>query len=153
MAAIDTFTVKEARRLTGFKTTYMLDYLYRSAIVRPSKVAAPGRGRRRLYTFADLVLLRSVHHLLSRGLPVRKLKLAVHTMRRRFADIGPDGQLPPDRYLITDGEKVYFVDDNAKVFDLTGEAQMAFAFMLDVETIRKEVAVEVVKLKHAATGH
>lgn len=82
---------------------------------------------------------------MSRGLPVRKLKLAVHTMRRRFADIVPEGQLPSDRYLITNGETVYFVDDKARVFDLTGEGQMAFAFMLDVERIRDEVTAQMRK--------
>lgn len=147
MAAVDTYTVAEATRVCGFKTPHMLDYLHRTGIVRPSKSATPGRGRRRLYTFRDLVLLRSVNHLLRRGLPVRKLKLAIETMRKKFRDIPLDGRVGPDRYVVTDGTNAYLVDREAKIFDLTKNGQMAFVFMLDVETIRNEVTEEIAKLK------
>lgn len=147
MSTIETFTVKQALRLTGFKTPYMLDYLHRTGIVRPSRSASPGRGRRRLYTFRDLVLLRSVNHLLRRGLPVRKLKLAIDTMRKKFQDISLDGHVGPDRYVVTDGTSAYLVEREGKIIDLTKNGQMAFVFMLDVETIRNEVAEQVAKLK------
>lgn len=147
MAVVDTYTVADARRVCGFNTTYMLDYLYRSDVVRPSRSATPGRGRRRLYTFRDLVLLRSVNHLLSRGLPVRKLKLAIHKMREKFPDISLDGLGGAERYLVTNGTAVYLVEREGKIIDLTKNGQMAFVFMLDVETIRNEVAEQVAKLK------
>lgn len=147
MAVVDTYTVADASRICGFKTTYMLDYLYRSDVVTPSRSATPGRGRRRLYTFNDLVLLRSVNHLLSRGLPVRKLKLAIHMMREKFPDISLDGLGGAERYLVTDGTSVYLFDGEAKIFDLASGGQMAFVFMLDVETIRNEVTEEIAKLR------
>ena len=147
MSTIETFTVKQAVQLTDFKTPHMLDYLHRTGIVRPSRSATPGRGRRRLYTFRDLVLLRSVNHLLRRGLPVRKLKLAIETMRKKFRDIPLDGHVGAYRYVLTNGTDAYLVDGEAKIFDLTKNGQMAFVFMLDVETIRNEVAEQVAKLK------
>ena len=147
MAVVDSYTVSEARRVCDFKTPHMLDYLHRTGIVHPSKSATPGRGRRRLYTFRDLVLLRSVNHLLSRGLPVRKLKLAIHKMREKFPDISLDGLGGAEQYLVTNGTAVYLVEKEGKIIDLTKNGQMAFVFMLDVETIRNEVAEQVAKLK------
>ncbi len=82
-----------------------------------------------------------------RGLPVRKLKLAIETMRKKFRDIPLDGRVGPDRYVVTDGTNAYLVDREAKIFDLTKNGQMAFVFMLDVETIRNEVTEEIAKLK------
>lgn len=140
----DVFTAAAAARLTGFRSTYMLDYLYRNAVVVPSITASPGKGRRRKYSFRDLVLLRSVNHLLSRGLPVRKLKVAIEELHKRFSAITRNGALPASRFLITDGSSVLLHDGTKNIYDLTNGGQMAFAFMLDVEKIRSEV-VEALK--------
>lgn len=152
MTVVDSYTVKDAMKFCGYKTAYMLDYLYRTGIVRPSKLAAPGRGRRRLYTFRDLVLLRSVHHLLSRGLPVKKLKRAIETMRRKFPKVPFEGQVGPERYILTNGSDVYLVNSESGIFDLASEGQMAFLFMLDVETIRNEVTAEIAKIEAKAVA-
>ena len=82
-----------------------------------------------------------------RGLSVRKLKLAIDTMRKKFRDIPLNGCVGADRYVLTNGTDAYLVDGEAKIFDLTKNGQMAFFFMLDVETIRNEVAEQVAKLR------
>lgn len=140
----DVYVASRAARLTGFRSTYMLDYLCRNQIVVPSVEATPGKGRRRKYAFRDLVLLRSVNHLLSRGLPVRKLKIAIDTLRDKFSEVSRDVVLPANRFLMTDGTSVLLHDGMKNIFDLTNGGQMAFAFMLDVEKIRSEV-VEALK--------
>ena len=84
---------------------------------------------------------------MSRGLPVRKLKLAIHKMQEKFPDISLDGLGGAEQYLVTNGISVYLVEREGKIIDLTKNGQMAFVFMLDVETIRNEVAEQVAKLR------
>ena len=68
-------------------------------------------------------------------------------MREKFPDISLDGLGGAERYLVTDGTSVYLFDGEAKIFDLASGGQMAFVFMLDVETIRNEVTEEIAKLR------
>ena len=134
------FTARQARSLAGFRNVYMIDYLARSGVVRPSVAANPGRGRRRLYSFADVVLLRALNRLLERGIPVRGLKNAQATYKRLHKDVKA-GQLPA-RYLITDGDRVLYIESPSQIVDLTNDGQLAFAFVVDMLPINDEVLTQ-----------
>ena len=131
------YSTKEAARLTGFKTSMMVAYLCRQGIVVPTKRPEPGRGRTRLYSFGDLVVLRSVNRLLTSGLPVSRLSAALNELQRRFRRIEPETALT--RYLITDGHSVFLADEPGKLVDLNQDGQIAFAFIVDIEHARKDV--------------
>ena len=94
------FTSRQARDICGFKTTYMLDYLHRTEVVVASFAGNPGRGRRRLYLYEDLIVLKVVNRLLEEGLPVRRLRVAFQRLRQdpRLNDTTASVQ-----YLTTDG--------------------------------------------------
>ena len=136
----ESYTVKEVLELTGFRTPYMLDYLYRSGVVAPSISAAPGRGRRRRYKFSDVVLLRALGRLLKSGLPVRRLKKALEAHRTIIRKVEVDVAIR--RYLITDGHEVFFRDDVNDLTNLNKDGQMEFAFVVDYEHARQEVIEE-----------
>ena len=138
------FTTREATALAGFKTTYMVDYLARTAIVVPSVRAAPGKGSHRLYSFSDVVLLRALNRLLGRGIPVKKLSQAQDTYNRLYRGLTP-GQLPA-RYLMTDGTRIFYTEDPSRIVDLTSKGQLAFGFVVDMEPINKEVVAGIEKL-------
>lgn len=142
------FTAREAMVLAGYRTTHMLDYLARSEIVIPSKARAPGRGRRRLYTFADLLLLRAFNRLLSRGVPVKKLKEGLATLRRKFPDLHTEGI--PAKFLITDGTNILFEESPAKILDLNSDGQLVFGFIIDMQAVKQEVDEKILLLPSKA---
>lgn len=144
MTIKNAFTTPEAAAVAGFSTPYMLDYLARTGVVRPSIAPSPGRGRRRLYNYSDVVLLRALGRLLERGIPVRRFKEAQRTYRKLTRDVTP-GRLPA-RYLMTDGFRLFYTEDPARVVDLTSDGQLAFAFVVDMDPINKEVIAAVEKL-------
>jgi DNA-binding transcriptional MerR regulator len=115
----------------------MVDYLARTEVVVPSVLRKPGRGRRRLYSFGDLVVLRAVGRLLESGISVARLKTALKTLQRNFRHLRPEGTLC--RYLITDGRNVYLEEESGALTDLTDAGQMAFAFVVDIRGARDDV--------------
>jgi DNA-binding transcriptional MerR regulator len=140
------FTIRDVERLTGLKAA-MIDYLCRTKIVVPSRMGSRGRGRgiRRVYSFGDVVLLRTYAKLLKAGVSVKRLKVAHGTWSRHFKTL--DQQAPPGRFLVTDGERVYFRDQQQALVDLSGEGQLAFAFVIDLLQMREEVRLETVSLR------
>ncbi len=133
----DSFDTREAARLAGFATAYMVDYLARTGIVAPSVRAAPGKGRRRLYSFHDVVLLTALNRLLERGLPVKGLKGLQDSYRR-----ANEGRQPLDlagRYLITDGARTLYADDTAPIAEFADEDGRGFALVIDLKPILAEI--------------
>ena len=130
------FSIREAANLAGLKSSHMADYLARSGIVIPSIRTGAGRGRKRLYSFRDVVLLKAMGKLLSQQLPVRKLIEAQEEFKRLH--LGKDEMAIATRFLSTDGSKVYYCDNASACIDLTQSGQMAFAFMLDIKAIGNE---------------
>ncbi len=144
MALRQYFTLGEAARLGRFRSGTMVDYLARNGIVRPSVRPNPGRGRNRLYSFADAVLLRALNRLLERGIPVARLGRVQAAYAKLMQGIEP-GRLPA-RFLMTDGERAFFRDDPAALIELSGKDGLAFALVLDMQPILEEVTSEAEKL-------
>jgi DNA-binding transcriptional MerR regulator len=123
----------------------MLDYLHRHDIVRPTLNSTPGKGKRRHYSFSDLVILRVIGTLLAQGLPVKNLKIAFSQLKQRIPLLG--GDLSSKLYLVTDGQSVYWHRSREELIDLTASGQLAFAFVLDARRVHNEVAAAVRDLK------
>ena len=100
------FTAQQATRLTNC-TPHQLRYWDKVGLVEPSSQQTGGRpGRRRLYTFRDLVALRVVKSLLDNGMSVQRVRRAWDYLRRT-ADM--DTHLAEVR-LVTDGHTIFAVD-------------------------------------------
>jgi len=138
------FSIGEAASLAGFKNPHMADYLARMRIVVPSLAANPGRGRSRLYSFRDVVLLRAMNRLLSQRLPVKKLRKAQAEFDRLH--LGSDDMTITPQFLTTDGVDVFYSTDAKDCINLTQNGQMAFAFMLDIRKVSSEIAEPVARL-------
>jgi DNA-binding transcriptional MerR regulator len=127
------YTVREAARLTALSVD-MVNYLARHKVVVSSGNRSRGRGRVRLYTFADLVLLRAIGQLLERGISVLRLNKSFASAQRRGKTTS---ELLSRKYLVTDGYNVYFQDSGK--LELLESGQLAFAFVLELDAIRISV--------------
>lgn len=121
-------------RIVGI-TYRQLDYWARTGLVEPSLRKAEGSGTQRLYSFDDVVRLRVVKRLLDAGVALAKVRIAVEELRSR-------GRTLADATLVSQGDSVYLVTDEAEVLDLVRRGQGVFAIALDpvVDELRGEVA-------------
>jgi DNA-binding transcriptional MerR regulator len=135
-SATERFDVRKASRLSGL-TPRMLDYLYRAGILPPSIRRSPGRGRKRYYSFGDVVVLRLLAQLLRCGISVSKLRKSLRVLRSRHRAIKPDSV--PEQFLVTDGSRIYFRQGKGVLEDLSPTGQLAFAFVVELRKVRDEV--------------
>ena len=131
------FKTSQVARIVGFRTPMMVDYLARTDVIRPSILATPGRGRSRIYSFGDLVLLRAIKRLLEGGVQVAKIKQAMVTLGKQFSDLGPESRI--EKYLITDGKDVFLHNDPSHLVELNKDGQFAFAFLVDIHAAQAHV--------------
>ncbi len=120
---VDGFTAQQATRLTAC-TPHQLRYWDKVALVQPSLQQTGGRpGRRRLYSFRDLVALRVVKSLLDNGMSIQRVRRAWDYLRRT-GDM--ENHLSEIR-LITDGDTIFAVAvDEEEILDALRQGQLAF---------------------------
>ncbi|MGC7845705.1 MerR family transcriptional regulator [Desulforudis sp. 1088] len=75
------FTAKDAVKLTGVPYD-RLDYWDRSGFLKPGMLAARGKGSKRLYSFRDLVALRTARELRDLGVPLQTLRRVMDYLRQ-----------------------------------------------------------------------
>jgi DNA-binding transcriptional MerR regulator len=143
---LDLYTVKQAARLSGL-TVAMLNYLCRVGIATPAKPERAGHGRRRLYTFGEIVFLKVVARLLDAGISVKRLKESFGDLNEKLRKIGPVPKI--SGHLVTDGKRIYFQETSIKIEDLTS-GQKCFAFLIELAPLQKEVAKDIALLKSSA---
>ena len=122
------FNSEDASRLTG-ATQSQLRYWDKLRLVQPSIQSTDGRpGKRRKYSFRDLVMLRVVVTLKANGLSLQRIGRAWNYLRRQGVD-------PRDVKLVTDGETVFSVETD-NLLDLLQEGQLSFFMELEQLTRR-----------------
>jgi DNA-binding transcriptional MerR regulator len=139
---VEAFTAQQACRLTGC-TPHQLRYWDRVDLVRPSVQRTGGRpGKRRLYSFRDLVALRVVRSLLDNGMSVQRVRRAWDYLRRTAH---MDAHLSSVT-LVTDGESIFHVaHDEEQLVDALREGQLAFFIAIDA--ITREVEEDVTRFE------
>ena len=139
---LEGFTAQQASRLTGC-TAHQLRYWDRVDLVNPSVQGTGGRpGRRRLYSFRDLVALRVVKSLLDNGMSVQRVRRAWDYLRRT-ADM--DRHLA-EVQLVTDGNTIFRVaSDDEELVDALREGQLAF--FVAINQIAQSVEEDVTRFE------
>jgi len=132
---VDAFTAQQACQFTGC-TPHQLRYWDRVDLLRPSIQRTGGRpGRRRLYSFRDLVALRVVKSLLDNGMSVQRVRRAWEYLRRT----GDMEQHLSEIKLVTDGQSIFRVaSDDAELVDALREGQLAFFVAINEITMEVE---------------
>jgi tetratricopeptide (TPR) repeat protein len=98
MPTMDRYTRSDALRIAGI-TPQQLNYWERLELILPYPPRKSGRAvppsppeasprAERLYTFADLISLRTIKQLTEGGVPASRLRDAVGALRRQLAQVG-----------------------------------------------------------------
>jgi DNA-binding transcriptional MerR regulator len=136
---VEWHTAKAAARISGLSEG-MINYLCRHSIVTPSHGKKRGRGTVREYTYGDVLLLRIIAKLLTQGVSVLRLKKSLIALQKRGTHAA---ELVSQKFVITDGRNVYFGDGTA--FEVMTSGQMAFAFVLELGSIRRYVDAKIAR--------
>jgi len=139
---LEGFTAAQACRLTGC-TPHQLRYWDKVGLVEPSIQTTDGRpGRRRIYSFRDLVGLRVVKSMLDNGLSIQRVRRAWDYLRRT----GDMDEHLANVKLVTDGHSIFAVaHDEAELLD--GLRQGQLAFFVKIDEIAKDVEDDVTKFE------
>ena len=139
---MDGFTAQQASELTKC-TAHQLRYWDKVDLVKPSLQSTDGRpGRRRLYSFRDLVALRVVKSLLDNGMSVQRVRRAWDYLRRT-ADM--DTHLAEVR-LVPDGHtNVRVAQDEDELLDALRQGQLAF--FVAINEIARSVEDDVTRFE------
>lgn len=112
------FSYPEAARVFGF-TEGRLRYWSKSGFLVPSGRA----GRRRFYTFRDLIGLRVAKTLLAEGIPLRRVRLALDSLQEKL----PAVERPlAELRIVARGEQVLVHDADRAFEPTTGQLVMDF---------------------------
>ncbi len=136
------FTAQQASKLTDC-TAHQLRYWDKVSLVQPSLQQTGGRpGRRRLYSFRDLVALRVVKSLLDNGMSVQRVRRAWDYLRRT-ADME---QHLAEVKLVTDGQSIFRIaSDDDELLDALRQGQLAF--FVAINEIARSVEDDVTRFE------
>ena len=130
------FAIHEVVVLSGF-TKYMLDYLAREDIFRPSIGKAGTKGRRRCYSYEDVVLLRALHAVCVGKGKIRHLKDSLRALRKEFGPITPGQQV--DNFLFVQGNELCLYTPQEGGRQLRS-GQMTLSFVIDMRAVSNHIA-------------
>ena len=105
-------------------TYRQIDYWARTGLVEPSIRGAHGSGSNRLYSFRDILILKTVRRLLDTGISLNQIRAAVHHLRNRAT-----GDLALVT-LMSDGKTVYECTSADEIVDLLEGGQGTFGIAL-----------------------
>lgn len=127
---------RKAALLSGLSPS-MITYLSRIEVFRPSSHAEPQRGKRRMFTFTDVLFLRVIGELLAKGIEVKRLGAALRDAKAD-AEGWLDIKQSPRRFLVTDGAEL-FVRREGQLESKTFNGQLAFGFVFDLRETHKQL--------------
>lgn len=147
------FTSQEVQRLTGL-TNRHLQYWDEQGVFPPSvnrpKDRAKGRGRRRIYSALDVVVLQAVSVLKRKGMSFQKIRKTLEYLRKEFGIEQPfhdalNGQKRIS--LLTDGVKSFYLcQSDREILDiLKSQGQYMLLPLSDLAKDLKERLREIEK--------
>jgi DNA-binding transcriptional MerR regulator len=118
------YRIPDVQKIVGISYR-QLDYWARTGLVRPSIRDAGGSGTQRLYSFEDLVVLRTIKKLLDAGVSLQRIRKAIGFLRDNL-DAQPQGVT-----IMSDGTGIYACESPDEVMDLLQRGQGVFGIALD----------------------
>ena len=137
MSIVGPFKIDVAAELSGLEIG-MVDYLCRQGIVTPSESSHRVRGKARLYSFGDVLMLRSLSHLLSKGVSVSRLKDALKVIRKRYPDA--INGVSTQRFLVTNGTNIFLRSEDNVFEEINKSGQFVFSFIVDLHAVKNDVS-------------
>lgn len=91
----------------------------------------------RQFEFADVVLLRTIKHLLDQGVSVIKVKKSLKNLREKFNEFTP-GQFPK-QFICSDGQEVYLKTQKGVLAEISKSNQLTFAFVMNLQALQVDL--------------
>lgn len=129
-----TFSTFEVSVLTGF-TKYMLDYLLRDGIFVPG--GRQGRGVKREYSYADVVILRALNTICAGKGKIRHLRQSLSAVRDQIGPLCPGQRL--DRLMFVLGDELCLRTSTDGGRQLRS-GQLTLGFFVDMGEVSQGVA-------------
>lgn len=123
---ISGFSAGEVQKLTGL-TYRQLDHWARTEFIEPSTIEKIGLKTRRLYSFTDILAIRTAMQLLDAGIPLQRLRKAVNKLQKEL----PKKEALHSLVWLTDGEKLFILESRDIVREVIS-GKYIFAFTIDV---------------------
>lgn len=101
-----------------------LDYWARTQLVEPSIRSAQGSGSQRLYSFADVLVLKVVKRLLDTGVSLQNIRAAIEHLRAQ------GNEDLSTLTLVSDGASIYECRTDDEIIDLVRGGQGVFGISI-----------------------
>lgn len=124
MPETEGYRIPDVQKIVGISYR-QLDYWARTGLVRPSVRDAGGSGTQRLYSFEDLVVLRTIKKLLDAGVSLQRIRRAIGFLRDHL------NREPQGVTIMSDGSGIYACESPTEVMDLLQRGQGVFGIALD----------------------
>ena len=106
------------QRLDGIKIDPVrLHYYEKTGLIRASVRSAQGCGKHKLYSFADLVMLRWFLQLRKQGLSVQKVRKGIQYLRKNMPKY-IERPLEHELFFVSDGQDMYALVDGEEAVSL-----------------------------------
>jgi len=132
------FNTKTVSRIIGV-TARQLGYWDKTGMVKPSIAQAEGKGTRRLYSFLDIVQIRTAKAFRDQGMSLQKIRKCVAFLRKHAPEIEhPSAELK----LLTDGQTIFVLTaDKDVIMDTlnSGQPVMSLAIGQFVNNIKAQI--------------
>ena len=139
------FTAERVRLLTGL-TLRQLQYWDERDFVRPSLTARQGRGRKRLYSFQDLVAIRVAADLRREGVSLQEIrKVADHLRALDYSK--PLAEIT----FIAHGGHLYFKESNTWRKGMQ-PAQVLAQYVVPVQEISSDLRSRILEMRKRVPG-
>ncbi len=147
--ALNGFSVAEVHSISGLSMP-MIDYLKRHGFLLPAYCSGNNpRGRVRYYSYRDLLVAKMIQCFRDTGVQLARLKSAA----QRLSDdcFWPDGETPVGglNWVVSDGSGITFRNRQQLHEDLLGSQQQAFAFVLNVGELLRDIRSSIPSEKQA----
>ncbi|GBD37479.1 putative HTH-type transcriptional regulator [bacterium HR36] len=141
------FMLDMVARLTG-ATVKQLIHWDRTGLIRPSIAQAHGKGSRRVYSFLDVIAVKTAVTLRREGISLQKIRRCLRYLREMYPQLE---QPLANLNLLTDGQSVFLLTSdpttacqNRKVIDTLAGGQLVF--LVPIGRLACEVQREVARL-------
>ena len=137
------YTSKEVCKVIGISYR-QLDYWDSSGFIQPSVARAKGTGTTRIYSFVDLVCLRTAKRLRDSGISLQKIRKSVDYLRVHFPELGSP---LADVVFLTNGTTVFILtrDRNTALDTVMEGGQLAW--FIPVGQFVAELRGQVVRME------
>lgn len=135
------------QRLDGIKIDPVrLHYYEKTGLIRASVRSAQGCGKHKLYSFADLVMLRWFLQLRKQGLSVQKVRKGIQYLRKNMPKY-IEYPLEHELFFVSDGQDMYALVDGEEAVSLVRNPGQKYfgVIMYDFQKIINDTREAIVK--------